>query len=180
MIGLDRDGTLLASRCFEDGHPKNINRKNILNKIDKNLINKINNKNYNFVVISNQDGSLKFKGKNNILNEMMILIKNIERLKAIIWSENNGKRAKLLLKNKNNIKQFSFNNDKPIFRKPEIGLLQILKEFKISIDFYIGDQSGFPNWANGKNSDKKFAQNGQIRYLDIKNFCPDSVTRSGQ
>jgi histidinol phosphatase-like enzyme len=187
VTAYDRDGVVLASPSYGDAHPKNINYKNIINRIDPVVAKRINRN--GGIILSNQDGASKYKSTLEICWEFEALMESIPGLWLCLWSlpgfgddGKYGDRCEGLLVREGDYRRIPTNISETWrrygnFRKPSPGMFKLAKHLGFTVDRYIGDLSGVPYWADGKDSDKKAADAAGVYYIDIKQAFPNAKTR---
>lgn len=179
MYAFDRDGTVIGSlTSYEANHPKHIKSPDDMALI-KPVIDWINV--HGAIIISNQDGPSEYMGSDRVRQCFERLMSEIPGLQACFWSERNfeGKDGRVcrILERRDpsslSISELKFGyryNSKGIYRKPQIGMALQAKAMGYPIAHYVGDLSGNPDWGNGKDSDRVFAENAGLEYQDVKDF----------
>lgn len=174
MYGFDRDGTIIGSlTSYEANHPQNIKSVQDMVLIQP-VVDWINTN--GGIVLSNQDGPSKFKHWVNIAHEFKYLMDIVPGLQACFWSmahrgvegavchhltrDGQGKLVHGQTKMEGST----------TFRKPDEGMAVLAKKMGYSLTHYMGDLSGNPDYANGKDSDLFFALNSRLKYIDVRDF----------
>jgi len=181
----DRDGVVLFAPTYKDGHPSRVSYKNIRDRIDPVVAKTINEN--GGIVLSNQDGASKYKSSLELRWEFEKIIEQLPGIRLCLWSlpginGHYGDRCEGLLVRRvgyppTNVSQSCrrYGN----FRKPNIGMFRLAKHLGFDFQCYIGDLSGLPRWADGKDSDLLAAKNAAVKYYDVKQAFPASRSRSG-
>ncbi|MEM9213972.1 MAG: hypothetical protein AAGD25_06455 [Cyanobacteria bacterium P01_F01_bin.150] len=175
MYAFDRDGTVIGS-VFD--YAAN-NPNNLASPADMKIIKPVAdwiNKNGG-IIISNQDGPTRRKGVGLVMKEFEYLMKSITGLQGCYWSvSKNGvdgaechgfaRESGIIV----HVMTLDASHYGGSFRKPSPGMALLAKANGFEITHYVGDLSGIPNYANGKDSDRVFAQNAGLRYVDVRGF----------
>jgi histidinol phosphatase-like enzyme len=185
ITAYDRDGVVLASPTYKDGHPSRVSYKDITDRIDPVVADKINQE--GGIILSNQDGTARYKSNLELRWEFEKLIESIPGLWLCLWSLPDvdgtyGDRCEGLLIREGDYRRIPTNISESWrrfgnFRKPNPGMFQLAKHLGFHIQYYVGDLSGLPSWADGKDSDKKAADAAGVYYIDIKQAFPNAKTR---
>lgn len=170
MIAFDRDGVLVGVLGdWEACHPKHYNN-SIEMPLIKEVIQKINEP---CIVISNQQGiKWGYSNLKTVAKQFQWLMQQVPQIQISIFCPDDGNNCYLVRPNKVQGLDLkapgtpAFDN----FRKPQKGMWQFATLLGYSIDIYIGDLSGNLNYADGRDSDRQFAQNAGLKYLDVNEF----------
>lgn len=174
MYAFDRDGTVIGGRDFASNNPRKLQRAED-QRINPEVAKFINAK--GGVILSNQDGPSRYKPWGKIAAEFAYLMDQIPGLKACFWSMHQSLDGALchgLIRNRSGEIEFTRSDISLIsarsFRKPDTGLAEISFNFGFGLAHYVGDLSGRADYADGRNSDRQFALNAGIEYIDIVDF----------
>ena len=170
MIGFDRDGVLVGVLGdWEKCHPKHYN-----NSVEMPLIQEVIAKiNEPCVVISNQQGvKWGYSSLESVVQQFQWLQSQVPQIQASFFCPDEGKScwvvrgesAQKVERGLPGVPGFES------FRKPHKGMWQMAVLLGLDIDKYIGDLSGNPSYAEGKDSDRQFAVNCGIEYQDVNDF----------
>ncbi len=176
MYAFDRDGVLVGILGdFAAGHPKNYNGaempiiKEVLAKVPPNSI-----------IISNQAGIDRgYTTLKVVQSQFNWLMARQPNFIGAFFCPDEGENCWFVTRWTSGWIQASEWSRKaewcmlsPDFRKPNTGM-GIFAEKMFSgakITHYIGDLSGNPHYADGRDSDRQFAQNLGCEYLDVNDF----------
>lgn len=163
MIAFDRDGVLVGKLGdWEACHPKHYNNQEM--PLIKEVIKLINEP---CIVISNQQGiKWGYSSLESVVNQFKWLMSEVPQIKASFFCPDDGKFC-WVVKSDGWIRQYDGLIN---FRKPEKGMAVLAKSLGFDIDTYVGDLSGNPDYADGKDSDRQFAINSGLKYLDVNEF----------
>lgn len=178
MHAFDRDGTVIGSlTSYEANHPKNIRTTDDMTLIQP-VADWINRN--GGIVLSNQDGPSKFKHWVNITHEFKYLMDQIPGLQACFWSMSHrgvdGAVCHHLTKDSQGklVHGETKMEGSTTFRKPDEGMPLLAKKMGYGITHYVGNLSGLPDYAKGKDSDLFFALNSKLKYVDVRDFIKES------
>lgn len=164
MLAVDRDGVLVGKLGdFEAGHPKNYRTEEmpIIKEVQASLVN------VPFIVISNQQGiKWNYCSLELVISQFRWLMLQFPSCKGCIFCPDEGLTAWVVKKNNS----FSLSLDKPEFRKPDSGMAKLANKLGWKLTQYVGDLSGNPNYGDGRDSDRKFAQNAGLKYWDVNDW----------
>ena len=165
MLAVDRDGVLVGKLGdFESGHPKNYQTEQmpIIEKMQASLIN------IPFVVISNQQGiKWGYCSIELVIAQFKWLMQQFPSCKGCIFCPDEGFNAWVMIRQGD-----VFNNidASANFRKPNPGMATLAKELGWNLTEYVGDLSGNPNYGDGRDSDRLFAENAGLKYWDVNDW----------
>lgn len=169
MIAFDRDGVLVGVLGdFAAGHPKNYQGaempliESVLAKVPKNSI-----------IISNQAGISKgYTTLKVVQAQFDWLMARQPNFFGAFFCPDEGEMCVFRTQEDRNWSSVSRGDGyKYNFRKPESGMGAFAEDLiERSITHYIGDLSGNPDYADGRDSDRQFAQNLGCKYLDVNDF----------
>lgn len=161
MYAFDRDGVLVGVLGnFEDNHPKFITG-HVMNLIQP-VVKKITSP---CICISNQQGiKWGYVPKELVIMQFGWLMGKIPQIKASFFCPDEGKSCIAIINGE--LKEFEGEG----FRKPDSGMAELAQKLGFPITHYVGDLSGNPNYADGRDSDFQFAKNSGLQYLDVNEF----------
>lgn len=161
MIAFDRDGVLVGVLGdFEANHPKHINGHEM--NLIMPVVEKINSP---CICISNQQGiKWGYISKELVILQFGWLMGKIPQIQASFFCPDAGESCIAIVEGK--VKEFEGKE----FRKPDSGMAELAKSLGFPITHYVGDLSGNPNYADGRDSDLQFAKNSGLQYLDVNEF----------
>ena len=168
MIGFDRDGVLVGVLGDYDAcHPKHYT-------IQMPLIEAVTFKiKEPCIVISNQQG-VKWGYSNLpcVINQFKWLMLKVPMIKASFFCPDEGKSCWVVRSESAQKVERGLPGVPPFesFRKPHKGMWQFATLLGFSIDKYVGDLSGNPSYAEGRDSDRLFALNAGVQYQDVNDF----------
>lgn len=167
MYAFDRDGVLVGVLGdFAAGHPKNYQGaempliKSVLSKVPKSSI-----------IISNQAGIDRGYSTIEVVQSQFdwLMAQQPNFIGAFFCPDEGAtcyyrKRASHWFCEKNS-------KDWGDFRKPYCGMGRLaIATIRKKITHYVGDLSGNPAYADGRDSDRQFALNLGCEYLDVNDF----------
>lgn len=185
MIAFDRDGVLVGVLGdFEASHPGRYQGSAEMPLIAP-VINKINRLNKPVICISNQAGiKAGYTTKVEVLSQFRWLMRRIPELGACLFCPDDGiscvalfsfNQAMALIPPNRRLRYKTELSNEAIYRKPRAGMGQLIPSYcGAKINLYVGDLSGRPDYANGRDSDKMFARNLQCDYMDVNEFIAAS------
>lgn len=169
MYALDRDGVLVGVLGnFAAGHPQNYQGAemplitSVLAKVPKNSI-----------IISNQAGiSHGYTTLEVVQSQFDWLMAQQPNFVGAFFCPDEGEMCVFRTKADSSWSSVSRGNGYEYnFRKPESGMGHFAEDLlQETITHYIGDLSGNPDYANGRDSDRQFALNLGCEYLDVNDF----------
>lgn len=167
MIAFDRDGVLTGVLGdWEACHPKHYNN-SVEMPLIKEVIQKINKP---CVVISNQQGiKWGYCSLETVIGQFEWLMQRVPQIQASLFCPDGGNKS-WIVKKDGWIRQYETEVLINFFRKPEKGMAVLARDLGFDIDTYVGDLSGNPDYADGRDSDRLFAQNAGLKYLDVNKF----------
>ena len=166
MHAFDKDGVLVGVLGdFAAGHPKNYQGaempliESVLSKVPKNSI-----------IISNQAGIDRgYTTLEVVQSQFDWLMAQQPNFVGAFFCPDEGRMCWFRLRKQkewNHAPQGFINYRKP---SPDMGLLA-QEELGKPITHYIGDLSGNPAYADGRDTDRQFAANLGCEYLDVNDF----------
>jgi histidinol phosphatase-like enzyme len=164
MYAFDRDGVLVGVLGdFAAGHPKNYQGaempliESVLSKVPKGSI-----------IISNQAGIDRgYTTLEVVKSQFDWLMEQQPNFAGAFFCPDEGESCVFRTRKG----KWAKSCDELIYRKPETGMGILAQEIlENEISHYIGDLSGNPAYANGRNSDRQFALNLGCEYLDVNDF----------
>ena len=172
MYAFDRDGVLVGVLGnFAAGHPKNYQGaempliESVLAKVPKNSI-----------IISNQAGIDRGYTTLEVVQAQFdwLMAQQSNFIGAFFCPDEGSCCWYKVPKNNSNWIEMEDGGDiydYVDYRKPSKGMgLLALEVIGLPITHYIGDLSGNPAYADGRDSDRQFAQNLGCEYLDVNDF----------
>jgi|GEM_PF-2667676 len=166
MYAFDRDGVLVGVLGnYDAGHPKNYQGaempliKSVLSKVPKNSI-----------IISNQAGIDRgYTTLEVVKSQFDWLMAQQPNFTGAFFCPDEGKSCYFRTRK---MRSWGNSHDSGLnYRKPEAGMgVFAQEELERKITHYIGDLSGNPAYADGRDSDRQFAQNLGCKYLDVNDF----------
>ena len=173
MYAFDRDGVLAGVLGdFAAGHPKNYKSpempliKEVLAKVPKDSI-----------IISNQAGIDRgYTTLEVVQSQFDWLMEQQPNFAAAFFCPDEGQSCWYKAKydkwhSAKTVNEFNPSISYGNFRKPNVGMGKLAEYiFARSITYYIGDLSGNPAYADGRDTDRQFALNLGCEYLDVNDF----------
>jgi len=165
MDAFDRDGVLVGFLGdFAAGHPKNYQGaempliQSVLSKVPPNSI-----------IISNQAGIDRgYTTLEVVQNQFDWLMAQQLNFIGAFFCSDEGETCYFRTRK---MQGWAKSVDLATFRKPEAGMGLLAQDVMgESITHYIGDLSGNPAYADGRDSDRQFAANLGCKYLDVNDF----------
>jgi histidinol phosphatase-like enzyme len=165
MIAFDRDGVLVGVLGdFAAGHPKNYQGaempliKKVLARVPKNSI-----------IISNQAGIDRgYTTLEVVQAQFDWLMEQQPNFIGAFFCPDEGRTCYFRTRR---MEAWGKSQDLPTFRKPDAGMGLLAQDVMGKpITHYIGDLSGNPAYADGRDTDRQFALNLGCKYLDVNNF----------
>lgn len=162
MIAFDRDGVLVGVLGnWEAGHPKNY--KGAQMPLIQQMITKVPD---GSIIISNQAGVARgYTSLSKVMSQFDWLLDEVQpNFLAAFFCPDEGHTCWFRIRHG----WTKTTSSTPIFRKPNAGMGLLAQEhLGTKIATYVGDLSGNPAYAGGRNSDWLFAQNLGCKYLDV-------------
>lgn len=165
MFAFDRDGVLIGVLGdFTAGHPKNYKGaempliKSVLSKVPKGSI-----------IISNQAGIDRgYTTLEVVQSQFDWLMEQQPNFIGAFFCPDEGSSCYFRTRK---MAEWAKSTDLPTFRKPNAGMGLLAQDvLSKPVTHYIGDLSGNPDYADGRDSDRLFAQNLGCKYLDVNDF----------
>lgn len=165
MYAFDRDGVLVGVLGdFAAGHPKNYQGAemplitSVLAKVPKNSI-----------IISNQAGIERgYTTLEVVQSQFDWLMAQQPNFVGAFFCPDEGANCYFRTRK---MQGWAKSTDLATFRKPDAGMGLLAQDVMGKpITHYIGDLSGNPAYADGRDSDRQFALNLGCEYLDVNDF----------
>jgi histidinol phosphatase-like enzyme len=163
IIVFDRDGVIVRrpnTKSYSDNHPRLIQKPTdqVISCHVAELIGR-----FGGVIASNQKGvSLGYKTQEQVVAEMQYLIQEIPGLVGATFCPDEGRSCTLVTEAES--RDISALGQR--WRKPDPGMLRYWSGI-FEVVAYVGDLSGFPEYADGRDSDKAAAIAAGIPYVDV-------------
>ena len=165
MYAFDRDGVLAGKLGnFAAGHPQNYQGaempliEEVLARVPKGSI-----------IISNQAGiSRGYTTLEVVQAQFDWLMAQQPNFAAAFFCPDEGRTCYFRTRR---MEAWGKSQDLPTFRKPDAGMGLLAQDVVgMNISHYIGDLSGNPAYADGRDTDRQFAANLGCKYLDVNDF----------
>ena len=165
MIAFDRDGVLVGVLGdWEACNPKHYNN-SIEMPLIKEVIQKINEP---CIVISNQQGvKWGHYSLETVIGQFEWLMQQVPQIQSCLFCPDEGYHTCFLHREGSSFRAVC---SQPIYRKPNSGMIDVAIKQRFPVDTYVGDLSGNLDYAEGRDSDRQFAQNAGLKYLDVNEF----------
>lgn len=169
MLLLDRDGVVVGDPYnFESNHPKHIKRPEDM-KIIPQIAELINAE--GGAIASNQQGiKWGYKSLDEMVSEMRYLMGSIPGLRLCLFCPDDGQTCWAVDRYQFWRISDNFQLVEGQWRKPQPGMLKVLRVLFPEARAYIGDLSGLPWYGEGRDSDRQAALAANIPYMDVREF----------